>query len=312
MNTHDIIKKKHLLEPLIDNAILNSVEWVSQYCAPQEPDYIASLSINFTKDLFHILTAVFPYYEFSITGVYCHQKPIVDIKMKKKPELGDLLFVFVDKSQPEKRLNSLLLQAKITSSPVLKIPSSDKHQLELYRNWPEFTYLRAGLLNGRKRDILPKTINDGAQYLLIDNNPHTNGLYGRTGTYPMGCAIPGEELRINNSLATELIDFLKFKSGRAFEDEYYDCKDDWSNMIWDLLHITSLKFSRRKNAKLDKFPRLNECVNFSSDGMYGRSLLDEIQTDEVSHYKNQNYDFDEEAGVSVIIIESSARQELQY
>lgn len=42
------------------------------------------------------------------------------------------------------------------------------HQLELYKNWPEFTYHRAGYLNEKKRNVLPKTINDGAQYLLHD------------------------------------------------------------------------------------------------------------------------------------------------
>lgn len=31
-------------------------------------------------------------------------------------------------------------------------------------------------LYGVKRNVLPKTINDGAQYLLIDSNPLTNGI----------------------------------------------------------------------------------------------------------------------------------------
>lgn len=63
-------------------------------CKPQEPDYIAALSTKFIKN-FNILVAVFPKYEFSVSGVYCHQKPIVDIHLDKKPELGDILFVYV-------------------------------------------------------------------------------------------------------------------------------------------------------------------------------------------------------------------------
>ena len=307
MDTHDINKNRHLLEPLIENAILDSVKWINSHCVPQEPDYIASLSLNFTKDLFGILKMTFPTHDFSISGVYCHQKPIVDFSASKNSELGDLLFVYIDKSKGIKRLNSLLLQAKISSSPVLKLPPKDKHQLELYNYWPEFKYLKAGILNGQKRNILPKTINDGAQYLLIDNNPHTNGLAGIPGTFPMGCAIPSEMLCINNSLALELIDFFKFKSGRAFEDEHPSCTDDWSNMIWDLIHIAGKKFSRRTNAKLGKFSRITECCCFYSDSVSGVSLLDEIQTDGASNYENQNYGFDEEAGVSVIIIESDGR-----
>lgn len=63
---------------------------------PQEPDYIAVLPTKFIKDFFNILVAVFPNYDFSILGVYCHQKPIVDINLSKKVELGDILFVYAD------------------------------------------------------------------------------------------------------------------------------------------------------------------------------------------------------------------------
>lgn len=128
-------------------------------------------------------------------------------------------------------LNSLLLQAKISSSPLLKIHQNERHQLELYKNWPEFTYYRAGNLNGERRNILPKTINDGAQYLLIAKNPFINGFYAGRRISPMGCAIPDDILCINNSLSSELIDLLKFKSGRTFDRDPYLTGDGWSKMI---------------------------------------------------------------------------------
>lgn len=99
---------------------MDSVTWVTKKCknSPQEPDYVAALSIKFLKDLFNILVAVFPEYDFSILGVYCHQKPIVDIKLNKKPELGDILFVYADRREDRRKnrevilLNSLLRDEK--------------------------------------------------------------------------------------------------------------------------------------------------------------------------------------------------------
>jgi len=120
LNTYDINSNQHILEKLIDKAILDAVVWITKKCIPQEPDYVAALSTKFVKDFFNVLVAVFPDYDFSVVGVYCHQKPIVDIKQTKKPELGDILFVYVDRKQKGKMvLNSLLLQAKISSNPWL-------------------------------------------------------------------------------------------------------------------------------------------------------------------------------------------------
>lgn len=134
MNAYEINNNKYILEVLIERALLNTVKWLYDKCRPQEPDYVAALSTIFIKDFFNILTVVFPNYSFSVSGVYCHQKPIVDIGLNKKPELGDILFVYADRKQNgEKILNSLLLQAKISNTPFLKIHKNEEHQLELYK-----------------------------------------------------------------------------------------------------------------------------------------------------------------------------------
>lgn len=306
MNTCDINSNEYVLESLIDKALLDTMRWISRRCEPQEPDYVAALSTKFVKNFFHILAAVFPDYDFSVSSVYCHQKPIVDINLDKKPELGDILFVYADKRHNGQIiLNSLLLQAKVSNLPLLKISKNEKHQLELYKKWPEFTYCRAGHLNGEKRNILPKTINDGAQYLLIDNNPLTNGICGGKGTFPMGCATPDEILCINDSLSKELINLLKFKSGRVFEANSYSTEDDWSRMIWDLLRIAAFKYSKRKNSDLDSFARSNEYNHFSTGEMRGRTLLEQA----LGNYENMADVSDENIGVSVVLIESQLRKE---
>lgn len=304
MNASDVNNSKYILEKLIDRALLNSFVWVTNRCGgrPQEPDYVAALSTKFIKDFFNILVAVFPNYDFSATSVYCHQKPIVDINCSKKPELGDILFVYADRKQNgEILLNSLLLQAKVSNYSNLKLPSSEMHQLELYKNWPEFTYFRAGHLNGKKRNILPKSINSGAQYLLIDGNPITNGLFDGDGMFPMGCAVPDDILCINESFSKELIGLLKFKAGRTFDKNPYTTEDGWSKMIWDLLKIAASSCSRRKNAKMNAFPRSS---HLHTESMGNMTLLDEMLSD--SKYIA---DLSDEAGVSVVLVESRLKEE---
>ena len=316
MRAQEVNKVEPLLKGLIHNSIINSVNFIVEKCnklgnCPQEPDFIASLALRFTPELYNILKVVFPKNKFSVTGVFCHQKPLVDIGLaKSSPEIGDILFVYVYKDDRGlKKLSSILLQAKISSKPTTKILSSDEHQLELYEKWPSFTYKRAGKLNGVKRDVQPKTINDGAQYLLIDNHP-IYGLSGMTGTFPMGCATPSKTLSLNNSLTDEIIDFLKFKAGRLFEENSKKTNDDWSKMIWDLLETTKNSASKRKNAGIMNFPRqisadFNGCCFFESetDSIF-QDLHKQLKNKDFTEY-NHNYFDDENFSPSVILIESS-------
>lgn len=301
MNANIINYNESILVTLMENALLNSVRWISSRCRPQEPDYVFALSTQFIKEFFNILVAIFPNYDFSISSVYCHQKPIVDIGLDKKAELGDILFVYADRrADGEKTLNSLLLQAKISDHPLLRVHKNEKHQLELYRKWPEFSYYRAGFLNGEKRNVFPKTINNGAQFLLIDNNPLTNGICFGKGMFPFGCAVPDDILYVNDSLSKELINLLKFKSGRTFDCNPYLTKDDWSKMIWDLLRIAACKYSKRKNAKSNSFPRSNEYNHFFTENMGNTTLLDEMQ----ENFVNKMEKIEDDSGVSVVLIES--------
>lgn len=299
MNSREINAYGNMLEMLLDKALLDTMDWVFWRCYAhgQEPDYVAALTTKFTHRLYHILKCFFPSTQFSISGVFCHQKPIVDIGCEKKPELGDLLLVYVDQDDSGARMyNALLLQAKMSASAVMKVKTNEQHQLALYQRWPEFVYYRAGSsLNGKKRNICPKTINDGAQYLLIDASPCTNGQYDDINKFPMGCAVPNQCLMIDDKFSREIINFLKFKSGRTFEN-HDAITEDWSQMIWDLLHMAFQSYSRRKN---DRFPRETTYVHFGTVGKMEQDLL--IQSRDMR--KEQRND-DENIGVPVILIET--------
>ena len=121
----------------------------------------------------------------------------------------------------------------------------------------------------------------------------------------MGCAVPDDMLCVNNSLSKELIDLLKFKSGRTFDIDPYTTEDGWSKMIWDLLRIAAFKSSKRNNAKMRSFPRSSEYNHFRTDNMRERTLLEES----LGNYKNMEGIFDEDSGVSVVIVESQLRRE---
>ncbi len=314
MKAEDINKVERVLKALIHGAVVNSVHFVDKKCEllgskPQEPDFIASLTLVFTPQLFDILKEIFPRKKFAVTGVYCHQKSLADIGLDKDPEIGDLLIAYIYTDEKgSRRLNSLLLQAKISRTLVTKVSASDEHQLKLYTDWPEFKYKRAGRLNGKVRDILPKTINDGAQYLIIDDDP-VYGLSGMEGTFPMGCATPSKMLGVDQDIASELIDFLKFKSGRAFENNPSISRDDWTNMIWDILEATKAKASNRKNAGIKNFPRqvtrnFDGCCFFTAEtNSIFSSLHRSLGNDDFSGSSDNFFD-EENISPSVILIES--------
>jgi hypothetical protein len=295
-------------------AIIDSVFETVKLCkrkgtSPQEQDFVASLTLNFSSDLFEILKRYFPKNKFSVTGVFCHQKPIVDIGAGKNPELGDLLLVYIHTDSANNKIcNSILFQAKRTKKPVLTVSHGDAHQLKLYSKWPDFRYDRAGKLNGTKRSILPKSITDGAQYLLIDNDP-LNGLMAQPYFFPMGCATPAPTLVLNNDFATEVVAFLKLKSGRAFDYDRKSTKDEWSQMIWDLLEATKTKGLRR-NMRSKPFDRQTTrqmdgtCFFLTKQNSIFGELHESVSKNGSDNYNDDLVD-EENIGTSLLLIESN-------
>lgn len=127
----------------------------------------------------------------------------------------------------------------------------------------------------------------------------------------MGCATPAKVLSINNDLTDEIIDFLKFKSGRAFEQDPSVTKDDWTKMIWDIINATKAKASKRKNLGLGSFPRqtinyFDGCCSFTTNtSSIFQDLHEELEFSHINIEKNGTNFFDEEnISPSVILIES--------
>ena len=294
MNENEISKEEIKdLRILIDSAIFETVQSTKQKASsPQEPDYICELSTFFSKKLCTILKGKFPQLNFNVTGIYCHQKPLVEFECKKI-ELGDILFVYIDHYKNDNTLfNSLLFQAKLSSTYYKDLYNNELNQLKLYEEWPKFVYSRAGSLNGQERDITPKSITDGAQYLLI---------YNDCGHTCMGCAKPSRKLKTYSSLGDVISNFLIFKSGRQFYERNFT-SDEWSNMIWDLLTITKGYYSKRKNIGEFDFPRNNLLEFYCSEPCNPNLLWNQIQ----------DYDYREEhsgkkKGMSMVIIESFSK-----
>lgn len=252
--------KKSLLDSEITMALTDIVRDLD---APQEPDYIAALVRNFPEKLREILTRNISSFDFRVCGCFIHQKPLAEFIDPKfsdmpSPEIGDLLIVYKEIDGTDAKYNALLLQAKVIKSNSAKTADA-LHQLVLYTQWPHFKYKRAGHLNGKERDIYPKTIHSGAQYLLINNG------MGKTS---FGCATANKSLNVSLSFAEQLIKLIEFQVGDIFVSNTGSTIDDWSKMIWDLLEISrDSKFNRRKAGFIgaerlcgDKLEELNAIV----------------------------------------------------
>lgn len=307
----DLYYRKDILKILIEDSLTRSTIRTHKECNAlgnqvQEPDFVADLCLYWTKDLITILRLILtnPSTQINITSVFCHQKPLADFGKKPIPEIGDILFVFNYKNKRKPLINSLLLQAKKTSKSKFIISPEDT-QLDLYENWPKFELKRANNLSGKKYDIYPKTVTQGAKYLLIDPNPLMT--YRINGTFTYGCAIPASLITLNSEFSDELIDFLEFRNGRMISEKT-NSTEDWSKMVWDILEITKNKMTKRNNIGLSRFPRnisqkLDGChfidLSTESDSFYS-DIIDNLRKDGSDKERS---DLDNGGGVSTIFIE---------
>jgi hypothetical protein len=306
MKILDIRNEEDLCEK-IHTVLLNNMEYVySKNKNPQEPDFIAILTLYFTKDLFELLKNYFYNYKFAVTGIFCHQKPLVDIGESKGTELGDLLFVYkyIDENEIA-RYNSLLLQAKVAKN-LSKVKSQDLSQFKLYSQWPEFTYCRAGSLNGERRNIYDKEPTNGAQFLLLDDNPVSIKKF--PGVFPIGFSkvlLETSQYRVESDFSKDIVKFLKFENGRKFvaEDKIKTDQTNWSQMIWDLISICKNAKTKRNNIGLTDFSRIN---HYELNGSFMQKFNMEVNTIFNDLKDNsKNYENTEENGMpSIICIES--------
>lgn len=303
---------------------------------PQEPDFVAGLVTESTPLIHSALNSVLSPRRISVSvlAVFCHQKP--EVTFNSHPpgscELGDILFAYVHTPRTgAPRRNALLFQAKASAQQPYRIPTGETDQLRLYRDWPDFGYKRSSFLNGQKRAVTPKTPHPGAQYLLIDDRPPSepmSGLLGFPGTYPVGCCMPDASLWDHSHLAAELFNLFIFRTGRQFEGKS-SSKQDWSQVVWDLLETGVKKSFRRKNSGRPPRPRsvgdtvamLDGTVIAHATSLLSCSTVSDIvgpdgaraiyggNNDAPPEDCDRNRDFQEpESGVSVVLIETSERE----
>ena len=218
-----------------------------------EPNYVAQMVKELPGEIKKALEMVLPGHTIGAGGAFIHQKPLahfVRIPCPKSPEIGDLLLVCREARASGTVYNALILQAKCVKNPLdATVAKSDEHQFVLYSEWPEFEYRRAGILDGQRRDVLPKTITQGAQYLLIDKNAPEDML-----TATVDRSLKGSKL-----FARSMASVLSFDLGRTF-DAYP--VDGWSRMIVDLLWLTANTVFNRRNAGFFNEKRWNGSVAF--------------------------------------------------
>lgn len=219
-----------------------------------EPNIVAQMVKVLPGEIKNALASILPGKQIAAGGAFIHQKPLahfIMIPCPKSPEIGDMLIVCREIRASGTVYNALLLQAKCVKNPVLaNVSKSDLHQFKLYSEWPEFEYRRAGALDGQPRDVLPKSITQGAQYLLIDKSSPGDML-----TATVDNPVCGSKL-----FARSLASVLSFDLGRTF-DAYP--LDGWSRMIVDLLWLTANSVFNRRNAGFVNEKRWNGPVVFN-------------------------------------------------
>lgn len=247
-----------------DCIIVDTFNNVVQRCrgiAPHEPDYIAGLVLEGTRDLAAAWAPLLAPYQVSLTGVFCHQSPMVRFN-NMGCELGDLLWVHehTDAAGTTSR-NALLLQAKKTSDLPHPVPAQDAIQFELYEQWPRFEY-RHRPLAPDSRQVTPMLAHSGAQYLVISEDA------GRQFWPPAVVCSVTDPLNAWHSLGGALAMFLAGGTGRSFVDRAAaQGTDDWDAVVWDLLRTSAHKVFNRRRARYVNEPRQVVAYLASLDGL---------------------------------------------
>lgn len=297
---------------------------------PEEPDFVASLVLNGTKIIENEWRKAFNQFgiQLAVTGIFCHQTPKVSFTGMKgnSCELGDLLWCHAHRDSYGKTTrDAILYQAKKSPDQPYRISKEDSDQLKLYTDWPPFTYVSSGALNGQLRHVKPSAPRRGAQYLLIDDRPPErpeSGIMGILGTYPIGSCIPNNPIIDHSDIGLEFVHSLELLSGDPFDDRKTASKENgWSKVVWDILESSAQKAFRRVRSGYSNEPRtagaspseIDGCFYMTSRDMYPSrsSLLQNLGDFSFSNMdipptrKREGSWFDEGGGsVSVLLLET--------
>lgn len=209
-----------------------------------EPSFVASVVLGAVPDIAarwskHLKPAGIG---LDVTGLLCHGTPKVDFSAAGRPwsqptvcrELGDLLVVHDHLSPGKSSRTAVLVQAKKSSSGVVRRP--DQHQLHLYVSWPVFQSTFSTFPAGQ-RDFSNATscgqMVDCGRYGII----HTRSP-GGADWFVVPPAAPPLNVQAGITLGsymTRMLDATAIGFGRRATQ---GGSDDWSKTVDDLLRIT--------------------------------------------------------------------------
>jgi hypothetical protein len=181
--------------------------------------------------------------QVKLTGVFCHQSPIVTYQDRKgsgqRCELADLLVVIDSRTQFWNGRRAVLIQAKMaTSARTVRIKKGqDTAQLELYQDWPLFDFEQAAY--GLKGVDLTKgsDCHYSGAYGIIDRHWHSS----KAPRWTQHPATPTPTKTYN---APEFGDFLaRMVAGAAAcgRDASATINPSWSGVVEALLRETLAK-----------------------------------------------------------------------
>lgn len=276
----------------------------------QEPDYLAAIVTRFPLLMNNMWGNV------KYGGCYIHQKPYVTTKVGGKTcEAGDLLVLCRKTIGNDVRINAALFQLKRAKNMFRQVAPDNPTQYELYANWPVFSLGRK-FNSGMDRDIEPKSVTPGAQYMFINDFDIMFVDYDDSycfTDYPIvfthSIPKPVMENRRDLSFGRFLWNFIHWQTGRPiapFEDLAYD---DWSRFIWDLIvntqyaKISNINVGIQKKHNIDRqqgdffhFMTTDDCISHLPEDYYA---IHDNGDDKVPPKENVN---DEEGDGSISIL----------
>lgn len=202
-----------------------------------------------------------------------------------KCELGDVLVLLRKQTRDDTRYNAALIQLKKGKKSPAKLPKNDI-QLYLYEKWPLFT-----LSSTKKQyDIYPKTVSQGGMYGIIQEKPKQQIYISE----PMSRMVFPNEMTV----ARFIFDAMNWQTGRAISDADHRNSDEWSRLIWDLLHHAIKDHFTLNSVDYNESPQYSG--NFAS--FVKEELGVEIETPSDGDY-DEDGDVDFEEGLAILTIE---------
>lgn len=254
------------------NAAINGVLRTGATSAGQSPPtgevgFVAAVVIGGVPALANAWTSILnpAGYSVQITGVFCHQSPMVDFTdaagTPQRCELADLLVVVDDQTgaTPGSRW-AVLVQAKMAAAGGGQTLSrtQDLVQLELLSTWPKFTLPPTFLPSSRVFSTCRHAgrASDCGRYGLIDPQPAPVWRQ-----QPPAVSMPAGGLELGSFLA-HMVETGQTGYGR----EATGVADDWSFTVDELLRVTaSSTFAYSRGFKTPQPRGVTALATFGSD-----------------------------------------------